>query len=209
MLVTLIAVLISLIINTCKPTKDYLSVLDDQPQTSVAGTGNVRNTSEINTDLTLSLQQQTHPDPHHGTINKPIGGALTRAQRRLENVKKDPIRYEEYLVKKRARNNKWRKKSSATATAPNLSPEDALILKAKKSVYRSKTYIKQMQKYGGTGLKHRFELERLREKVKAGLGNEADAKRVEDADRIRKEKKSIENHKSYLKRKAKKERTNA
>ncbi|PWN36687.1 uncharacterized protein FA14DRAFT_175995 [Meira miltonrushii] len=136
---------------------------------------------------------------NYDMATEPPGTALTKSQRYLVKLKKDPIRYEEHLVKKRATVKEWKKKLSEA----NLSPEEALILKAKKAVTRSKTYYKQKQKYGGAGLKHRFELERLREKVNAGLGNEEDVKKLDEADRIRKEKKSIRNRRNYLNRKAK------
>lgn len=204
MKIKLLLVILSLL-NVCKSTKDYLSSLDKQKEKSEINTSGNHDHQSLNTDLTLSLQHQTtKPMPVSDQDQNPEK-QLTRAQVRLRRIKNDSVEYKKYLIKKQERDARFRKNKALKI----LEPAQKNIQKTEMSVARSRAYRKQKAKYGFTGLKHRFELEQVRERLKAGLGNAEDAKRLEEGDKIRKEKRKIANHKHYIKtRKAKDKQTN-
>jgi len=153
MIYTTLTIILLLLTNyECKPTKDFLSSLDKQSETPTPErVTNEKDQQTLNTDLALSLP-----------ISQEVG--LTKAQKHLIKMKKDPIRYKEFRERRQKSSKKYRTKNS---TIDPLT-EKGKLLRANKAASRSKAYFKARQKYGVTALKQRFEVEQLREKIKQG-----------------------------------------
>lgn len=205
--VTIFFVTMLALATLCKSTKDFLSTLDKQTRDSSSEADEESKHHTVNTDLTLLSYSQQYPTStamEKEKFLKPQTSdqGLSKAQIRLKRIKRDPARYIQYCQTKRKVTKKWRDKIHSS----DMDPETKNFMIEKRKAIRKQEYLKAKQKYGGTGIKHRFEIKQLQERINAGLASEEEIKKVQEAEQSWKIKTKHQNHKYYLNRKAKKQR---